>query len=197
MVNPFTAQNIGARLQERLRPEQIASLRYFAFVADSRHFWQLRQWKDCPFGQPLMRLNELSIILHRSSYWHYLFDFNNAICQLLRNLQGVQRLTFVQNKSRVKGTLFTWYNRLVRLMLKTDHSERFLKDEACPEKSWWTWDHCAANQTVSFTLAPVKKQVMTPIEYEELMAPIHEALIANIESEEYDPDPMSRVSTGL
>jgi len=106
-------------------------------------------------------------------------------------------LTFIQNRSRVKGTLFTWYNRLVRLMLKTDHSERFLKDEACPEKSWWTWDHSAAHQTVSFTAAPAKKQVLTPVEYQELMMPVHEALIANIESEEYDPDPMSRVSTGL
>ncbi|GAB7342379.1 hypothetical protein MBLNU457_g0595t1 [Dothideomycetes sp. NU457] len=197
MSNPFTSQNIGSRLQERLKPDQIASLRHFAFVADSRHFWQLRHWKNCAFGQPLLNLTELSIILHRSSYWHYLFDFNNAICQLLRNLQGVQRLTFIQNKSRVKGTLFTWYNRLVRLMLKTDHLERFEREEACPEKSWWTWNHCAVQQTVSFTVAQAKSQTLTLIDYQLLMAPVHEALRLNIESEEYDPDPMSRVSTGL
>lgn len=188
--NPYICLDIGNHLSRRLRPEQIASLRYIAFVADARHFRKLCLWKSYAFGLPSLRLHELSIILHRSSYWHYLFDFNTALVTLLRNLEGVQQLTIVRNSALVKGTLHTWYNRFTRLILKTDHSERFLASPPCPEKTWWSWQHCPKSQTVSLAYTPVKPGDLTAEQYRVMVAPLHETLKLSMEYEVVDTDPM-------
>ena len=197
VTNPYIALDIGNHLSTRLRKEQIESLRYMAFVADARHFRQLGQWRSYPFGQPALQLDELSIILHRSSYWHYLFDFNVALCTLLRSLTGVQRVTFIRNNALVKGTLHTWYNRFIKLVLKTDHQERYSKSPPCPETSWWNWEHSPSLQTVSLSNLPAKCADLTKEAYDLVIKPLQEKLLESMESEVEDPDPMSRVSVGL
>lgn len=191
--NPYICLDIGNHLSARLRIDQIASLRYMAFVADARHFRKLCHWKNYAFGLESLRLTELSIILHRSSYWHYLFDFNVALVALLRNLQGVQRLTFVRNNAMVKGTLHTWYNRLVKLILKSDHKERFIASPPCPETTWWSWEHYSEAETVSLFCKPGKRRDLTVEEYTILVAPLYESMKLSMEYEVEDPDPMSRV----
>ena len=116
---------------------------------------------------------------------------------LLRNLEGVERLTFVRNNALVKGTLHTWYNRFVRLILKTDHQQRFCTMPGCPEKTWWAWEHSDEAQTVSLSRLPAKSPLLSISGYEALMEPLHEALQSSMETEIEDPDPMSRVSVGL
>jgi len=188
--NPYTTLNIADRLVERLRAEQVRSIRHVAFVADARHFRKLHHWRGRPFGIQELRLQELTVVLHRSNYWHYLFDFNVALVALLRDFQTVNHLTFVGNNALVKGTLHTWFNRLVLLILKTDLTERSVGRE---EKSWWIWRHEVDRHTVRFSRAPPKKSELGPKEYEEYLDPVWKALWLSMETEVEDEDPMSRV----
>ena len=115
------------------------------------------------------------------------------MCTLLRDLTGVQRLSFVRNNASVKGTLLTWYNRFVILILKTDSQERFQKCPPCPEKSWWSWTHSVEEQTVTLTKVPAKCVEMSRQAYDDAIEPLLEILRKSMENEEEDPDPMSRV----
>lgn len=192
--NPFTAKDIRRRLQSRLQARQIASLRSIAFVAEADHFRQMRNWKGAVFGVPELQLDSLNIVLYRSSYWHYLFDFNMTFISLLRDLRGVKRMTFVRNESRVKPHFHTWFNRLVAAMLKIDRFERFgrAEGESKPENVWWKWDFDAGAQLASLTAVEAKKADLRLDEYDEMMQPTVDELIRSINAEEYDPDPMSR-----
>lgn len=100
--NPYTALNIAGRMQSVLRPEQIKSLRNVAVVSEAATFRQMNHWETCVFGVPSLDLDELTIVLHRSSYWHYLFDFNAMMTKLLRELTGTKRIRFVRNQALVK-----------------------------------------------------------------------------------------------
>lgn len=190
--NPYIAADIAERLTSRLRPEQVQSLRHIAIVAEARHFRQMRQWKSCAFGLSALRLDDITIVLHRSSYCHYLSDFNAMMAVLLRELQGVQRITYVRNQAPVKPHFHTWFNRFTHQILKTDHQQRFLTFEPSPENVWWSWDFDGSTQSASLTALPAKDPSMTITEYQTVITPLYEALQKSIESEEYDNDPMSR-----
>ena len=194
ITNPYIALDVSQRLADRLQPEQISALRHVALVADARHFRRIADWNCHAFNLPLLRLDELSIILHRSSYWHYLFDHNVQLCVLLRYLQGVRRLSFIRNNALIKGTLLTWYNRLIRLILVMDEKNWSSHRQ---EESWWAWEHCSIAQTVSFSVRPPKPASLTKQQNQELIAPLYETLRSSMELEEEDPDPMSRVSVGM
>ncbi|GAM91435.1 hypothetical protein ANO11243_094850 [Dothideomycetidae sp. 11243] len=191
--NPYLALSLSARLSSLLSAQAISSIRHIAIVADARHLRLLRSWSCSPFGIPSLSLSRLSIVLHRSSYWHYLFDFNVSLVSLLGCLHGVERLDIVRNDALVKGTLLTWYNRFIKLLLDTDRKERV---RGVPELRWWAWEHCAEEQTVSLFARPPKNRHLDLRRYDEAMAPLYLELRLSIESEEEDPDPMSRVSPG-
>ncbi len=190
--NPYTALDLSNRLRTRLRPRQIASLRSIAFVAEARHFRAMRNWKDCAFGLPLLDLDQLSIILHRSSYWHYLFDFNTIVVSLLRNLRGVRRITYIQNRARVKPNFHMWFNRLAGLVLKTDERERFGVCGGRAETTWWDWRFDLETQTGALFALPAKDPEMSFEQYELFKAPLLERLESSMALEEEDADPMSR-----
>ncbi|KAF2147682.1 hypothetical protein K461DRAFT_272377 [Myriangium duriaei CBS 260.36] len=199
ITNPYLSLTLGSHISSLLPPRTIACLRHVAFVADARHFRLLRTWSvdGHAFGLPSLKLESLGIILARSSYWHYLFDFNVPLVTLLRGLEGVEKVVFVRNNALIKGTLHTWYNRLVKLMLKTDLVERYERSPARVEKSWWAWECDREKQTVTLEVREAKPEGLSKEEYGEVMAPLYETLMLSMESEEYDPDPMSRVSVGL
>ncbi|PSK42204.1 hypothetical protein B9Z65_4118 [Elsinoe australis] len=157
--NPYMALEITSILSS-LPSSHSSSLRHLSIVADARHFRKISSWGTHPFSQSNLDLDELTIVLRRTSYWHYLFDFNVALVTLLRNLQGVKKLTFVRNGAQIKGTLLNWYNRLVKLILQTDEKERF--EGAGPEKTWWTWSHDKSLQIVSFALSDPKPTMSRP-----------------------------------
>ncbi|KAJ9618691.1 hypothetical protein H2203_008895 [Taxawa tesnikishii (nom. ined.)] len=189
--NPYTALEVTSRLTSRLRPEQISAIRHIAFVADSQHFRQMRKWKEHAFGLPSLQLDELSIVLHRSSYMHYLQDFNTLLVALLRDFQGAKRITYIRNHAKVKPTFHAWYNRFVSVLLKTDHHERFVSSQPRSENTWWDWDFDAKAQTVRLQALPAKSE-MDIEEYQGIVKPLLEAWKRSLANEEYDPDPMSR-----
>lgn len=189
--NPYTALELSSRIQKTLRPAQISSIRSVAFMAEARHFRQMSKWNDSAFGVPSLQLDNLAIVLHRSSYWHYLFDFNTIVVALLRNLQGVGRITYVQNRARVKPNFHMWFNRLVMLILKTDENERF-KANPVPETTWWGWEFNSASETACLTALPAKKPVMDPTEYQTCVTPLYALLQHSIDIEPEDTDPRSR-----
>ncbi|QIW95259.1 hypothetical protein AMS68_000777 [Peltaster fructicola] len=191
----FVVTNLFINIPQRLsllQPARLQALRSIAYVADARHFIKLHvhHWKSYPFGIPQLRLDTLTIILHRSSAWHYLFDYTANIVQLLRGLQGVKRFVFVRNQAFVKGSFKTWYNRLVGLILKVDHHQRYNIFPPQPEQTWWSWSFDEPAQTFCLTVLPPKPIVDERI-YIEGILPLVEELRISVENEEWNPDPRS------
>lgn len=196
--NPFTSKNVSGRLASRLRESQIRSIRSIAFIAEAEHFRQMRNWKGHAFGVPQLQLDELSILLYRSSYWHYLQDFNAIVISLLRSLGGVKKITYIKNESKIKPHFHTWVNRLVGGILATDRFERFgtggvgWTHEPNVEKTWWSWEFDHVAQTASLFAQEAKSKDLSAEEYERYMEPLREKLLESVKVEEYDPDPRSR-----
>ena len=186
----FVANIIPERLAT-LHAKQVAAIRSISFVADARHFRKLVDWGEHPFGVPALDLDTLTIVLHRSSFWHYLFDFTTGIARLLRNLKGVRRFVFVRNRALVKGSFKAWCNRLVGLMMKIDHCERYDKCPPNLESVWWSWSFDDAAQTFCLEALPAKELVDEEM-YMQQILPLMEALRESIETEEWNPDPRSR-----
>ena len=185
----FTVSNLFFRVPDRLsllHSKQIAAVRNIAFVADSRHFRKLIEWGNYPFDMPDLQLDTLTIILHRSSFWHYLFDFTAGITKVLRTLKSVRRFVFVRNDALVKGSFKTWYNRLVGLIMKIDHHERYEKSPPNPEKIWWKWSFGEVAQTICLEAHP-PKAVVDEETYLLSMKPLMEELMISIENEEWNP----------
>lgn len=187
--------NLFSQVPERLsvlHPKQQAAVRHLSFVADARHFRRFVDWKTHAFSMVNLQLDTLTVVLHQSTPWHYLFDFTHDIVQLLRTLCNVKQLIFVRNAARVKGTFKTWYNRLVGLIMKVDHQERYERSESNPENVWWKWDFDELGQRICLEAQPAKERVSEEA-YLEMILPHMEALRLSIESEEYNPDPRSRM----
>lgn len=193
----FIVSNLFFRIPERLSVlhlKQLAAIRSIAFVADTRHFRKLIEWREHPFDMPDLRLDTLTVILHRSSFWHYLFDFTTGITRILRNLKGVRRFVFVRNNAHVKGSFKTWYNRLVGLIMKVDHHERYEKQPPDPEKTWWSWSFDEIAQSICLEACPPKAMINEEA-YMQSMKPLMEELKISIENEEWNPDPRTRNGT--
>ena len=190
----FVINNLYTSIPERLSAlhlKQIGAIRSITFVADDRHLHKLRFWNDTPFGIQNLNLDTLTIVLHRSSHWHYLFDFTGSLVTLLRQLRGVRRLIFVKNDARVKGSFKTWYNRLIGLIMKVDHRQRYMTEPAELEKTWWTWSFDEVAQ--SFCLeACASKPLVDEESYMLEIQPLMEELRISVENEEYNPDPRVR-----
>jgi hypothetical protein len=190
----FFVSNLFFNIPDQLSilcPKQIHAINNIAFLADARHFRKLVGWGQHPFGLSTLNLTTLTIILHRSSFWHYLFDYTSDLVKLLRNLTSVQRLVFVRNGARVKGSFKTWYNRLVGLILKVDHYERYVRAEPNLETTWWTWSYDEAGESFCLEARP-SKVLVSEEEYLTSILPLMEDLRISIESEEWNPDPRAR-----
>ncbi|KXS95266.1 hypothetical protein AC578_9459 [Pseudocercospora eumusae] len=191
----FIVSNVFFKIPQRistLHPKQIEAVRSIAFVADARHFRQLHDWAQRPFGIKNLSLDNLTIVLRRSSNWHYLFDFTTDIVHLLRALTGVKKFTFVRNVALVKGSFKTWYNRLIGLILKIDHLERYDKTPTNPEKTWWSWSYDEVAHSFTLEAKPAKR-IMDEETYMQEILPLMEELRVSMEHEEWNPDPRSRL----
>ncbi|KAF2003126.1 hypothetical protein P154DRAFT_111047 [Amniculicola lignicola CBS 123094] len=175
-----------------LQAHQRQALRKLAFVAGARQFREMCQWEKWPFDMASLALDELTIVLHRSAHWHYPSDFTSDIVSLLRRLRQVRKLKFVRNGANVKGFFKTWYNRLVGLMLKEDHRQRYdVPGGPYLEDTWWEWGYDENEQ--SFELRAVeRKPVLEEGEYMEWVKPRVQRLVRDMEDEEEDPDPRAR-----
>lgn len=173
--------NVRGRLYA-LSPRQIASIRNLTFVADAAHFRDLIKWNQDPFGLPNLRLDTLTILLHPGP-WHYLFDYTSGITYLLRRLQSVRRITFIRNRALVKGGFRTWYNRLIGLMMKVDHFQRYDHIPSNPERVWWRWSYDELAQTISMEAQP-PRPLMGEEPYFQMMLPLMQELKTSIENEE-------------
>lgn len=192
---PFVMTNmfweVANKLTTILHPKQISSIRSIAFVADARQFHQLPNWGNRPFGLPDLRLHSLTVVLHRSARWHYMFDFTADIVRLLRRLANVQQLVFVRNGALVKGNFRTWYNRLVGLIMKEDHRLRYDCAPAQLERTWWQWGYDDVAQSFCLAAQPARPMIDEQA-YLETMKPLIHDLTLSMQNEEWNPDPRSR-----
>ena len=177
----------------RLSSKQLGALRSIALIADSRHFRSMRAWDDHVFSNSALRLDSLTIILHQTTH-HYLFDFTADIAKLLRRLQGVRLTVFVRNQAYVKGAFKTWCNRLVGIIMKIDHYERYDAQPPNPEQTWWVWKYDEEAETFCLDAQP-SKQLVDEETYMQQIKPLMEQLMISIESEEWNPDPRTRNGT--
>jgi hypothetical protein len=184
--------NIPERLS-RLSDKQLGALRSIAFVADSRHFRAMKTWGDYAFGNPALKLDRLTVVLHEASH-HYLFDFTADIARLLRKLQGVRRMVFVRNHAYVKGAFKTWCNRLIGIIMKIDHYERYDVQPPNPEQTWWAWKFDDEAEVFCLEALPSKEMVDEET-YMQQIKPLVDELMTSIESEEWNPDPRTRNGT--
>jgi hypothetical protein len=179
LTNPYS--DIPIRLSQ-LRTTHLSLLRSLTFVADARQFRALRKWGTHPFGLSALNIDNLTLVLHRSSCWHYLYDFTVDLVELLRSLHGVKRLAILRNHARVKGGFKTWYHRLIGLLLKIDHQQRYDVPVPCCEETWWEWRWCEVEQSVEMIALPPKPWVEEEVYFRQIL-PAMEALRISIESE--------------
>lgn len=163
-----------------LKPWQIAAIRNLTIVTDTHCFRDLLRWGNLPFGHPDLRLDTLAIVVHSGGRWH---DLASGITSLLRRLRNVRRMVFVRNGALVKGSFRMWYNRLVGMMLKVDHFERYDRVPSNPEDVWWTWKYDPIAQTGSLEAQP-PKPLMGEEPYMQLIKPLMEELKKSIETED-------------
>jgi hypothetical protein len=174
-----------------LKPWHISNLRHIAFVGGNRQLREMVHWVRYPFNMPDLRLEKLDFVFHRSGHWHYPHDQTAFLAHLLRRLENVQTLRFVRNGAHIKGFFKTWYNRLVGLILKEDH--RFRYDWAGgPPVHWWDWVYDAEKQMFELS-AKEPRPVVEEQVYMEGVKPWIEELMREMEMEEDDPDPRSRI----
>lgn len=192
----FAVTNLYIDVPDRLSnlsPRQVQAIKSIALTVDKRHFRALESWGQYAFGYSNLDLDVLTIVLHQSSQ-HYLFDFTADVVRLLRNLQGVRRLVFVRNRAHVKGAFKTWCNRLVGLLLKTDHHERYNVQPPNPEQTWWTWEFSDTAQMFTLEACP-SKPMLEEESYMQEIKPLVDRLMLSIESEEWNPDSRTRNGT--
>ncbi|WPH03198.1 Hypothetical protein R9X50_00607400 [Acrodontium crateriforme] len=191
----FTCTNLYTQIPDRLtqvlKPEQVSAIRHLSFVSDQRHFRRFLDWGNAPFGVDGLRLKKLTIVLQRSSFWHYLFDFTADLVRLLRRLKGVDELIFVQNAALVKGSFKAWYNRLVGLILKIDHAERYDRISPNLDYTWWNWHFDEQGQSFSLKACP-SKSFIDEESYLSTVLPLLEALRESVDNEAWNPDPRTR-----
>ncbi|KAF2864729.1 hypothetical protein BDV95DRAFT_600288 [Massariosphaeria phaeospora] len=195
----FVVTDMYSPLATLLRPLQLcqlSSLRRIAFVAGTRQFEEMVHWCRFPFNTEALRLEELSVVLHRSAYWIYLSDFTTEMVGLLRRLENVKVLRFIRNMAHVKGDFRTWYNRMIGLVLKEDHYQRYdALGAPNVESTWWEWSY--VEEDVAFELvAQDAKPVIPEDQYMEFVKPKVERLVKDMELEEEDSDPRSRNGWG-
>ncbi|KAF2817980.1 uncharacterized protein BDZ99DRAFT_565519 [Mytilinidion resinicola] len=181
----------------------IASIRNLAWVVGPRQLRSLVQWRAHPFDVPIpdgavdlavirtLRLDTLTLVLHASSYTHYAADFTADLVGLLRRLRGVRRIVFVRNRANVQGGFGTWFNRLVGLMLKVDHKERYDRVPPALERVWWEWGFDEVGETFEM-VARAPKPVMGEEVYMRMVKPLVDGLMARMEREEWEADPRAR-----
>ena len=180
-----------ARQLKALHPKQVESIRSITFLAGLKQLQSMHYWGSRPFGIPSLRLDTLSIVFPRSSYWHYPSDHTYEIVKLLRNLEGVQRIFFVRNGANIKGHFKTWYNRLIGIIMKEDHHKRYNCKPPNLEKVWWSWSYDDSGESFCLEAKPAKP-AMEEQEYIEMMKPLVHELMERTENEEWDPDPRAR-----
>lgn len=192
----FLLTNLYIEISERfsrLSSKQLGALRSITLVADSRHFRSMRAWNDHAFSNADVHLDSLTIVLHQTTH-HYLFDFLADIAKLLRRLQGVRRIVFVRNGAYVKGAFKTWCNRLIGIILKIDHYERYDAKPPNPEQTWWVWKFDEEAETFCLDAGPGKEMVDEEI-YMQQIKPLVDQLMISIEGEEWNHDPRTRNGT--
>jgi hypothetical protein len=168
----------------RLRREQIECIERIAFVTSPTRIHELVHWFSYPFNLEDLHLQELSVVLYRSEDWHFPSQYTRDLVALLRRLQNVKKLRFVRNFAHVSGSFRTWYNRLIGLILKEDHYQRYDAPGAPNvEVTWWNWSYDYADNTFELVAQP-PKPILPEAEYIEFVAPMVRRLMSDMEVEE-------------
>jgi hypothetical protein len=173
------------KLMASLQTYQITALRHISFIiAGQSHFRNMVHWTNYPFSNPDLQLDTLAIVFHRSGHWHYPHDFIKETVSLLRRLENVTTLRFIRNGANIKGFFRTWFNRLIGLILKEDHFNRYDHSDG-PQlpRFWWDWNFNSEEQSFGLK-AREPMDIIEEEEYMKIVAPLIEQLMMDMQMEE-------------
>lgn len=173
-----TSTSLTAMLQP-LQDHQLSNLRKVAIEVSPERMRELVSWESYPFDRGDVRLRELIIVLQRTGRWHYPAQYTRELVALTRRLRNVEVLRFVRNSAYVNGSFRPWYHRLVGLILKEDHYQRYDAPNApLVEATWWVWSYDYFTNSFQL-LAQPPKPVMPEPEYIEMVAPMVRGLMGD------------------
>lgn len=169
-----------------LQHHQLESLRSIILLFEPYRFGSMTSWK-WPFNVEALHLDTLTIAFtHTSPGDPRASDQLTAqntleLVRLLRKLEHVKRLRFMQNGTFANPSFRTWYSQLVGLVLKEDHYQRYdASGGPHIESTWWSWHFNAAEKSFEFVARPVKAVVPEP-SYMEMVAPLVAQLMSEME----------------
>lgn len=178
-----------------LRPlhrHQCENLRNVILAIEPRRFVDLVASWTRPFATDTCHLNRLTIAFtpltgsgsQEDDVEEDDFALINTskVVELLRRLEHVDRLRFVQNATCFRRDFYMCYNQIVGLLLKEDHYQRYDAPGAPHiEATWWNWNFNAAEQSFEFAARPAKPITPEP-QYMEAVAPLVAKLMSEMET---------------
>ncbi|KAJ4355663.1 uncharacterized protein N0V89_003683 [Didymosphaeria variabile] len=180
--------HVNAKILQPLQHVHLENLRRVMLVFQAYRLSQLTSWRR-PFNREDLHLDNLTIAL-QSTTQHtvgpmmsddYIKQSTRDVVGLLRRLEHVKSLKFVQNAAFTRRRFQAWYNQIVGLVLKEDHYQRYDAPEAPHiEATWWDWHFDSAEKSFEFIARPAKPVVPEP-DYMEMVAPLVAKLMSEME----------------
>ena len=160
-----------------LQRDQMNNLRNVMLLFEPYRIGLVTSWR-WPFGAEALRLDTLTIAFTTacptdSRMTEPLPTQNTReLVGLLRRLEHVRRLRFVQNATVAIPDFRTWYSQVVGHLLKEDHYQRYDAAGAPRvENTWWDWRFDAT-----------EKAIVSEPDYMEMVAPLIAKLMDDLEA---------------
>ncbi|KAF1968479.1 hypothetical protein BU23DRAFT_480335 [Bimuria novae-zelandiae CBS 107.79] len=179
---------LSATRLRSLQHSQLLNLRNLILVLEPYRLGLITSWRY-PFNTANLRLDALTITFTPTSSHDPStpddFAVHNTveIVGLLRRLENVKCLSFVQNATFPQKSFQTWYHKLVGLLLKEDHYQRYDAPGAPHiEATWWDWNYNSDEKLFEFVARPAKPIFPEPEYMEGVAAPLVGRLMSEMEA---------------
>lgn len=170
-----------------LQRYQIENLRNITLLFEPYRFGLMTSWR-WPFNSEALHLDTLAIAFTHTSPGdpRALEDLTTQniieLVRLLRQLEHVKRLRFIQNGTFANPSFRMWCNQVVGRLLKEDHYQRYDAHGAPHiETTWWVWHFNDDEKSFEFVAQPAKAVVSEP-SYMEAVAPLVARLMSEMEA---------------
>jgi len=182
-------RHVSAQILQPLQHVHLESLRRVMLVFQAYRLSQMMSWR-WPFNLEDLHLDNLTIALQSTTQHRvgpmmsedYIKQSTRDVVGLLRRLEHVKSLRFVQNAAFTRRRFQAWYHQIIGLVLKEDHFQRYDAPEAPHiEATWWDWRFDAVERSFEFIARPAKPVIPEP-DYMGMVAPLVARLMNEMEA---------------
>lgn len=182
-----SGDSASLRILQPLQHYPMNNLKNVILVFKSCDSGSVTSWR-WPFNNETLSLDTLTIAFTplspadpRTLSGNFAMRNTSEMVELLRRLEHVRRLRFVQNAAVYTSSFRTWYNQLIGHLLKEDHYQRYDAPGAPHlENTWWDWQFNPSERSIEFVALPAKTIVPEP-DYLEMVAPLIAKLMQDME----------------